>query len=81
MKSTFETLWQTFDSIVKDNKQAQLESTEFDNYLHTGGIRYGESWQRSFDIDKLKGRNTKKCLQVYISRNTLSFYELIKYAN
>jgi len=81
MTSTFETLWQTFDSIVKDNEQDKLESTEFENYLHTGGIRYGESWSRSFDIDKLKGRNTKKSLRVYISRNTLGFYELIKYAN
>ena len=81
MTSTFNSLWEAFDSILKDNKQAQLQSTEFDNYLHTGGIRYGESWKRSFDIDKLKGRNTKKSLHVYISRNTLGFYELIKYAN
>tara|TARA_R100000900_G_scaffold78933_1_gene62158 strand:- start:89 stop:382 length:294 start_codon:yes stop_codon:yes gene_type:complete len=81
MTSTFNSLWQAFDSILKDNKAAQLQSTEFENYLHTGGIRYGESWQRTFDIDKLKGRNTKKSLHVYISRNTLGFYELIKYAN
>ena len=81
MKSTFDTLWQAFDSILKDNKESQLESNEFENYSHTGGIRYGESWQRSFDIDKLKGRKTKKCLHIYISRNALGFYELIKYAN
>ena len=81
MKSTFNTLWQAFDSILKDNKQAQLKSTEFENYLHTGGISYGESWQRSFKIDKLKGRNTKKLLHVYISRNRFGLYELIKYAN
>ena len=81
MTSTFNSLWEAFDSILKDNKAAQLESTEFENYLHTGGIHYGESWQRSFDIDKLKGRNTKKSLHVYISRNRLGFYELIKCAN
>tara|TARA_R110002096_G_scaffold171236_1_gene343964 strand:+ start:32 stop:277 length:246 start_codon:yes stop_codon:yes gene_type:complete len=81
MQSTFDTLWQAFDSILKENKESKLESTEFENYLLTGGIRYGESWQRSFDIDKLKGRNTKKCLHVYISRNKLGFYELIKCAN
>ena len=81
MKSTFNTLWEAFDSILRENKQSKLESTEFENYLHTGGIRYGESWNHSFDIDKLNGRNTKKCLHVYISRNTLGFYELIKYAN
>tara|TARA_R110000803_G_scaffold43061_6_gene92199 strand:- start:14635 stop:14880 length:246 start_codon:yes stop_codon:yes gene_type:complete len=79
MKTNFETLWQAFDSIAHSNKSEKLESIEFEEYMHTGGINYGESWTYSFEIDKLKGRNTKKGLQVSIFRNNFGIYEKISY--
>jgi hypothetical protein len=79
MTSTFNTLWEAFESIANSNKAEKLDSIEFEEYMHTGGINYGESWCYSFDIDKLKGRNTKKALQVTIFRNNIGLYEKISY--
>jgi hypothetical protein len=78
MNSHFETLWGAIDQLMIDNAQRKLISLELENFLFTGGMRIGESWSRSFDIDSLKGRNTKKGLHVTIFRNSKT-YEMVSY--
>lgn len=78
VNSHFETLWGAIDQLMIDNAQRKLVSLELENFLFTGGMRIGESWSRSFDVDSLKGRNTKKGLHVTIFRNGKT-YEMVSY--
>ena len=76
--SHFPTLWQAFDSLYEKANALKIESNELENYMHTGGIVSGFGWAHSFEIDKLKGRNTKKAFQVVIHKLETS-YELVSY--
>ena len=76
MNSHFETLWGAIDQLMIDNAQRKLISLELE--IFTGGMRIGESWSRSFDVDSLKGRNTKKGLHVTIFRDSKT-YEIVSY--
>ena len=59
MQSTFDTLWQAFDSILKENKESKLESTEFENYLLTGGIAMAKAGNAHSTLTSLKAETRR----------------------
>ena len=74
----FETTWGAFDAIQELAKSKGIESNELDNYVLTGGISIGQSWSNSFEIDSMKGKNTRKGLHATIFRLETT-YELVSY--
>tara|TARA_R110000744_G_scaffold111042_1_gene209216 strand:- start:4230 stop:4478 length:249 start_codon:yes stop_codon:yes gene_type:complete len=74
----FDTTWGAFDAIYDLAKSKGIESSELDNYILTGGISIGQSWSNSFEIDSMKGRNTRKGLHATIFRLETT-YELVSY--
>jgi len=78
MNDHFKTLWALFDAAFKKAKALEIKSDELENYMHTGGLAIGKSFSRSFEIDSLKGRNTRKGFHITIFRLENS-YELVSY--
>jgi len=74
--SNYKTLWAAFEQLNSEVERRKIVSEELTNYMHTGGIKYGETWKHSFMIDSLKGKNTRQYLHVQIYRHESGTYEL-----
>jgi hypothetical protein len=75
------TLWSVWEALKATLVENKAQSSEFDNYLHTGGVAYGCRQQFSFSLERLHGRFTSKNLQVVICRLDSGLYELNSYFN
>ena len=71
-------MWDAFDYAEFKCKSLGITSIELRQYLFTGGMSIGESWSRSFEIDYLKGRKTKKGFHMTLFRKEDS-YEMVSY--
>jgi len=78
MNNYFPTMWDAFDYAEFKCKSLGITSGELRQYLFTGGMSIGESWSRSFEIDYLKGRKTKKGFHMTLFRKENS-YEMVSY--
>jgi hypothetical protein len=81
--SDYETKHETFHSVVGEItdylERNGVVSDEFSNHMFTGGIGYGENTGYTFEIDSVKGKNTRKGLQVQVYRGDNGIYELNMY--
>ncbi len=71
-----QTLWQCFDKFKTELENSQYSSPEFDTYLHTGGIAYGQKWQRSFELITAKGNKAQKCFHAFVERGNDGLYSV-----
>jgi len=78
MNDHFNTLWALFDAASAKAEKLGIKSEELENYMHTGGVNVGQSFKRSFAIDSLKGRNTRKGFHITVFRLEET-YELVSY--
>ena len=74
-----ETLGSAFEAVREYLKNERAISTEFDNYLHTGGISRNQTWQGHFKLDSLQGHETRSYLHISIYRFETGRYELTRY--
>jgi len=82
MQIMHETLWEVFNTVNRELESRQIISSHFDDYMMTGGINYGQSWRESFEIDSIKGRGSRKCIQMIVFRcGSSGRYELVLYVN
>ena len=75
----YETLWEAFEAGLVILNAWRAESREYRTYMHTGGIRYGETWKRTFPIERIRGRFTRMAYHVSIHRTEGGRYELVAY--
>lgn len=54
-------------------------SREFEEYMHTGGIQYGQAWRYSFDLETAKGNAARAKFQVQIHRTNGGLYHADAY--
>ena len=83
-KKGYETYHETFHSVVDEIgeylERNDVVSAEFSDKMFTGGISYGETEKWSFEIDSIKGKPTRRALQVQVYRMDSGRYELNMYA-
>lgn len=79
--SRFPTLWQAFDKVGDILQANKAQSLEHSNFLHTGGISYGQTEKFHFKLERFNGRFTSKSLHVQIYRDDHGYYELNSYFN
>jgi hypothetical protein len=70
-----ETLGSAIQEAGRFVQRKQIESKEFDDHLW-GAVGYGETGRGSFIIDSIKGKGTRKGLQVQAYRLDSGRYEL-----
>ena len=76
----FATLWNVFDYLQHKLKHTtHYSSEELAEYMHTGGINYGEGWSHTFELITPKGNLAKKCFHVYVCRNPNGTYSVDSY--
>ena len=71
-----ETLHSVFNEVAKGISDKGIVSEEFSNFLCTGGIGYNENRRFNFEIDSIRGKNTRKGLQIQVARFESGTYEL-----
>lgn len=74
-----ETLGQALQACKDYLTKEKAVSTELEDFLHTGGIGYGQTWRGHFHLSSLKGKNTRKYFHVSIYRMESGRYELTRY--
>lgn len=74
-----ETFWDCFNHAGLVLDKSGYTSPQFENYLHTGSIAYGTSWQHSFELITAKGNVARKGLQMSVQRNDHGRYECYVY--
>jgi hypothetical protein len=75
----FPTLWGAFEYAKTFLKARNAWSEEFDGFMHTGGITYGETQQFHFKLERLGGKFTDKFFHLYIYRHDTGYYEVVAY--
>ena len=73
------TLWSAFATAADILTEYKADSKAFNEYMHTGGIGYGESWKESFPLERLNGRYTTQAFHMSVLRDEGGKYELITY--
>lgn len=73
-----ETLGAAIYEVRKSIAAKQIISEDFENHLWDG-VRYEETQQRSFEIDSIKDKGTRKWLHVTVYRLHTGRYELTTY--
>lgn len=73
---TFHACWSHARNVLNESIYS---SSEFEDYLHTGGVPYGGTWSSSFYLETKKGNLAKKCLQVSITRLSSGQYDCTAY--
>lgn len=75
----FPTLWGAFEYAKTFLKARSAWSDEFDGFMHTGGIPYGDTQQFHFKLERLGGKFTDKFFHLYIYRHDTGYYEVVAY--
>lgn len=74
-----QSLWDCFAQANKRLEASTYTSPEFENYLHTGGVGYGQEWTRGFELITPSGRVARKFLNMHVIRNEHGTYECYVY--
>ena len=77
--NNLETLHHCFEYLNAKLDCMAYTSPEFTNYLHTGGISYGQTWRGSFELVTPKGNIARKAFQVCIERTQTGLYNVNAY--
>ena len=83
MKNATKTYHETMGSLIEDVKinyleLNKIESREFDEHIFES-VPYEKNFHRAFEIDSMKGKNTRKYIQLCVYRMASGRYELVIY--
>ena len=83
MRNTTKTYHKTMGGLIQDVKLNYLElnkieSREFDEHIFES-VPYEQNFHRSFEIDSMKGKKTRKYIQLCVYRMASGRYELVVY--